>query len=175
MTKDIIISQKYTCLFYSEGKEDKDFLYALSELNQFKYYAKNWNPSFGHASGCSPRDILDQCLRESRGIAYDLIICFIDLDKLKSDCRKSDWKLEKEKLETEFSVFGIKIIWHEDNLEDEYRKVLGEDYARYGKHHLNQVAKKSASRFLNSEYWNRIKQEIKNKEFQLESKAAETS
>lgn len=169
-----IYTKKYSCLFYSEGGKDKNFLYALSELDKFKkYYAANWQISFGHASGSSPRTILEQCVRESKGISYDLIVCFIDLDKLKDDCKKKDWHKEKEKLEIEFNHFSI--IWQEDNLEDEFKRVLGDDYEHYGKHKLNQTAKTMTDKFINSKYWNKIKGNIVNRERELEEQNGEGS
>lgn len=104
----IIKTYKYSCLFFAEGRKDKNFLYALIDLEKFKHHTSNWKIITDHASGCSPRTILEQCARIASGMPYHLIVCFIDLDKLKSDYKKT-WEKEKIALEQEFSKF--KIIW----------------------------------------------------------------
>ena len=119
----------YSCLFFSEGKKDKDFLLSLIDLKKFKYHTKNWNIVTDNASGCSPKTILIQCKRAVLNIEYNLIICFIDLDKLKSDYKKT-WEKEKEKLEKDYSE--IVIIWQINNLEEEYKKVLGNSHCSKG-------------------------------------------
>lgn len=161
MTK-FIKKSKYSCLFFTEGKKDRDFLYALVDFPKFRYYSSDWRISFDNASGCSPRDILSQCSRVTKFIDYDLIICFIDLDKLKGDYKKT-WEKEKILLETEFSKF--KIIWQKDKAEDEYKRVLGQ---QAGKYRINQIAKQNIDKFVNSDYWNCIKNCIKDREKELE-------
>ena len=158
----MIKKYKYSCLFFAEGKKDKNFLYALIELDKFKYHTANWNISTDNASGASPRDILGQCLKVTRGVSYDLIVCFIDLDKLKSDYRKT-WQREKIILEAEFSSF--KIIWQEDNAEDEYRRVIGGE--RAGKHIVNKLAKENIEKFINSKYWKRVIECVAGREREL--------
>jgi hypothetical protein len=112
--KASVIKHKYSCLFFAEGRRDKDFLYALIELPQFKYYSSKWEIFTDNASGSSARFILNQCVKKTLGTEYHLVICFIDLDKLKSDYKKT-WVSERKRLETEYSK--IKIIWQEDNAE----------------------------------------------------------
>ena len=163
--------KKYSCLLYSEGGTDNGFLESLCNLGKFKdYYAKDWSLRFDHAFGGSPRDVLERCRRESRGIGYHLILCFIDLDKLKSDYPQKYWQQEKENLEAEYLAYGIIIIWQEDNLEDEYEKVLGKEYRRYGKRGINKIAKEpeNLKKFINLDYWNKIKNNFVEKEKELE-------
>ena len=107
--------------------------------------------------------ILEQCKSASRGINYDLIMCFIDLDKLKHDYPNS-WAKEKDKLKQNFSQF--KIIWQKENLEDEFIKVIGKQCRN--KHRLNKIARQEINKFINSNYWKKILNTIKNKEEELE-------
>lgn len=153
---------KYSFLVFGEGGADKKFLIKLIDLDKFKFHTKKWIPSYGNASGDSPRTILEQCKGAASGKAYHLIICFIDLDKLKSDFPKQ-WLEEKDKLEKEFSEFTI--IWQLDKAEDEYKRVLGE--LKCGKFKLNAIAKKSVEKFINSPLWKRILKPIKDKELEL--------
>ncbi|MDD4527960.1 MAG: hypothetical protein PHF25_08010 [Candidatus Margulisbacteria bacterium] len=159
---------KYSFLVFGEGGGDKKFLIKLIDLDKFKFHTKNWVPNYGNASGGSPRNILEQCKGAVSGRAYDLVLCFIDLDKLKSDFPKQ-WQKEKDKLEQDFSEFVI--IWQLDKAEDEYKRVLGE--LKHGKFKLNIVARKSVEKFINSELWKRIIQPIKDKELELENKRKE--
>ncbi len=123
MTKTIIKS-KYTGLLFGEGCKDKKFLQALSGLEKFKYYTQNWEEfSCDHAFGGSPRNILEQCRKVTYQVQFNIIICFIDLDKLKKDFPKT-WQKEKDKLEKEYSDFSI--VWQLDNAEEEYKKFIGE-------------------------------------------------
>jgi len=104
-------------------------------------------------------------VRETSGYEYDLILCFIDLDKLKGDFPK-DWKEKKGKEEDKYERNGIKIIWQLNNAEEEYIRVLGN--IKVGKHGLNKAAKIQVEKFINSEYWNRIIQVIKDRESCIE-------
>lgn len=158
--------QQYTCFIYGEGRNDKNFLVKLIELEKFKYHTKKWRFEYGNASGQSPKDILTRCRRAIMGKPFDLVECFIDLDTLKHDYPKK-WKKEKAKLEKEFSE--ISIIWQYDNLEDEYKGVLRES-SNYGKNKLNIAARKLIKRFINSTYWDRILEPIHSKEKELDEK-----
>ena len=103
-------SKKYTCLVYGEGRKDKQFLIALMDLENFKYQTRKWHFSYDNASGGSPKDILKKCAQNLSGYDYDHILCFIDLDKLKTDF-PTTWKNKKNNLETEYrKKFGIEII-----------------------------------------------------------------
>jgi hypothetical protein len=155
----------YSFLVFGEGGADKKFLVQLIELRKFKDHTKKWVPNYDHASGGSPRTILEQCKRYVSDKTYDLVLCFIDLDKLKTDFSKK-WEEEKAKLEEEFSEFTI--IWLIDRAEDEYVRVLGD--LRCGKFKLNALAKKNIEKFINSELWKRILQPIKEKEDELDKK-----
>lgn len=152
---------KYTCFIFGEGKRDKDFLTALIDLPKFKYHTSKWRFNYGNSSGGSAEIVLERCYRESSSYIFDLILCFIDLDKLKEDFPKT-WNKKKKKLERRYA--NIKIIWQIDNAEDEYKKVLGKIK---GKHETNRQAKKQIKKFINSEFWKRILEPIKEKEESL--------
>jgi len=154
---------KYSFLVFGEGGADKKFLIRLIDLDKFKFHTKKWVPSYDNASGGSPRNILEQCKGIISGKAYHLTLCFIDLDKLKSDFPEQ-WQEEKDKLEKEFSEFTI--IWQLDKAEDEYKRVLGELKCRKSK--LNKIARKSVNKFINSDFWRRILKPIKDKELELD-------
>lgn len=151
----------YTCLLYGEGGKDRKFLNALIPLMK-DYHAKNWFFSTDNAHGSSPEVILESCKRAASGKEYDLILCFIDLDKLKHE-KPQGWGLEKTRLEDRYS--GIEIIWQIDNAEDEYKLVLGKQYL--GKNKINKLAVKEVRRFINSDFWKRILKPIKAKEEEI--------
>ena len=153
---------KYTCLIFSEGGKDKKFLMALIPLLE-EYHAKKWSFNYDNASGSSPETILKRCQTVPFIESYNLVLCFIDLDKLKIDY-PDKWETKQEKLENKYHDF--KIIWQLDNLEDEFKKVIGD--LNYGKHKLNKIAKQKIVEFKNSSYWKRILWSIKNKEEELE-------
>lgn len=161
--KKIIIKKEYACLFFGEGRRDKNFLNALVDNDKFQYHTARWFIKCDNASGKSPKIILEQCKRTISNYNYDLVLCFIDLDKLKHDFPKK-WEKEKVKLENKYSEF--KIIWQIDNAEDEYKKVIGDQYG--SKHRLNKTAREKINEFINSDFWKRILNPIKNKERELE-------
>ena len=141
-----LFKERYTCFVFGEGKRDKNFLTVLIDLKKFKYHTSNWTFNYGNSSGGSAEIILEKCYKESTPYEYNLILCFIDLDKLKEDF-PNNWE--------------IQIIWQIDNAEDEYKRVLGEIKS---KHQLNQQAKKQVEKFINSDFWQRILRPIKDKE-----------
>lgn len=164
-TKKISIKRKHSCFIYGEAVKDRKFLQNLTDLKKFKFHTSNWIFNFGNASGGSSKELLEKCQKEVYGYSYDLILCVIDLDHLKNDYPKS-WKEEKNKLEKYF--LKIVIIWQIDNLEDEFKKVLGNEHK--SKHRLNKVARERIKDFINSSYWKRILKPIKQKEKQFFSK-----
>ncbi len=157
------IKRKYSCYVYGEGRKDKNFLQALIDLKKFKYHTSKWFFNYGNASGGSAKIILEKCKKAISKYDYDLVLCFIDIDNLKSSFPKT-WKKEKQKLEKYYSK--IEVIWQIDKLEDEFKKVLGDKYK--GKHRLNKVAKEKIKDFINSSYWKRILKPIKEKEKKLQ-------
>jgi len=163
-----MIQQKYTALFYGEGKKEKNFLFTLTSLDKFKFHTeKKWEINIANASGGSAEEILRQCKNSVTGIAYSLVMCFVDIDLLKKNSPKN-WKEEKERLENKYKE--ITIIWQFDDLEEELSKVIG---TVIGKHKTNQLAKKRINEFINSDYWKRILTAIKAKEQQLEKNNTE--
>jgi hypothetical protein len=153
---------KYTCLVFSEGGADKKFLKSLIPLLE-EYHAKKWSFNYDNASGSSPETILKKCKNTPYVNDYNLVLCFIDLDKLKTDYPRS-WEKKKVELENEYHNFHI--IWQLDNLEDEFTKAIGSLDCK--KYRLNQIAKREVAKFKNSSYWERILKPIKNREEELE-------
>lgn len=148
-----MIRERYTCLLFGEGKTDKDFIYALSNLPQFKFKTeKKWTFTYGNAHGCSVADVIKLCEKEKCG---DIALCFVDLDKLKSDYKK-DWEKKKVSFEKDALSCGISIIWQIDKAEDEYKKVLGKACGSSGKYRANKMARENVSKFINSEFWKRM-------------------
>ena len=145
---------------FGEGKRDKKFLYALSELPKFKFYTKRWFFTFGNAHGQSATDILELCKKEKTG-EENLVLCFIDLDDLKNDYGK-DWKRKQKELNRDAAVEKIKIIWQINNAEEEYKNVLGREYENKGKSEINKAAIENTPKFINSEFWKRILEPIIN-------------
>lgn len=158
-----MFKKKYTCLMFGEGKKDKDFIYALTDLEKFKYHTSKWRFTYGNAHGCSAKNILRLC-KNSRSGAEDLSICFIDLDDLKHDFKKT-WEKEKTKLEKDALRDRIIIIWFLDKSEDEYRRVLGDEL---GDNQANREARKNVEKFINSSLWKRILAPIKDFERKLD-------
>jgi len=157
----------YTCLVYGEGRKEKIFLINLIDLKKFQYHTSLWHFNYDNASGGSPKEILEQCKKNIGVTNYDLILCFVDLDKLKTDFPKK-WEQEKQKLEKEYSKCGIEIVWQINKLEDEFMKVLGKK--EIGKKEINKLANKQIEKFINSEFWKRILRIIKDKERHLNNK-----
>lgn len=155
--------KKYSCLLFGEGRRDKNFLIALVDLEKFQHHTALWSILYDSASGGAPKDILEKCKMSAVGKSFDLIICFIDLDKLKHDYPNS-WEKNKEELEKKYQCFYI--LWQLDNAEQEYIKVLGN--LECGKSKLNEIAKKEVGKFINSQFWDRILKPIKEKQQELE-------
>ncbi len=147
-----MIMEKLTCFVYCEGGKDRRFLQGLiCELE--KFHAKKWKFNYDNASGGSANYILKKCSEVVRGTSYDVIICFIDLDRLKKENKRA-WSSEKKSLEKKYSELNISIIWWEDNLEEELGRVL--DEVRCGKWRINKRAKEEMEKFKNSGPWKRI-------------------
>jgi len=161
--KNIVIKKEYSCFVFGEGRRDKDFLVILIDLKKFKDHTQKWIFNYGNASGGSPKTVLEKCRQAIFNCNYSLVLCFVDLDKLKNDFPEK-WKKEKIELEKEYSEF--KIIWQIDNAEDEYKKVIGDQCK--GKHKLNKLARQKIKEFINSSFWKRILKSIKDKERELD-------
>ena len=155
-----MIEKKLTCFIYSEGGKDRNFLQVLiCELE--KFHAKKWFFNYDNASGGSASFILKKCSDVIRGKSFDVIVCFIDLDRLKDE-KKKEWKKEKKEIEKKYLGHNIYIIWWENNLEEELNKVLGE--AKCGKWKINKKAKEGIEKFKNSDIWQNILNILKEKE-----------
>ena len=154
-----MIKVKYTGLVYGEGGNDGAFLKRLISLDKFKYHTSNWIFSADNAHGVSTEAVLEKCQKRIFGFAYDLILCFIDIDDLKHRFPKV-WKEKKKRLEEKNS--NLVIVWQIDNAEDEYEKVLGKQ--NKGKSQINKMAREEVEKFINSSFWKRILKIIKEKE-----------
>jgi hypothetical protein len=151
--------EKFSGLIYGEGRKDKIFLIALLGSKKFRHHTKNWFFQFDNSHGCSPKDILENCKRSMFAKDYDIVLCFIDLDKLKNDF-PNHWQKVKKELEVKY--LNIEIIWFLDNLEDEISKVL--EITNIGKSQVNRMAKENIDGFINSDLWKRILSPIRKKE-----------
>ena len=154
---------KHSCFIFSEGGKDRKFYTSLISLLE-EYHARKWKFQYDNASGSAPNIILKQCKNITKETSYNLILCFIDIDKLKSDYPKK-WEEEKIKLEQSYSY--IKIIWHDENLEDEICRVLLLE--NKSKHKISIIAKKRIKEFVNSQIYKKIKKIISDKETTLEN------
>jgi hypothetical protein len=158
--------RNFTGFFFGEGKKDKVFLFHLTEINKFKYYyASSWEFFTDHASGGSPQTVLEKCSNALVGKNYDIVICFIDIDKLKDDFPKN-WEEKKIELEEKYSQFII--FWHEDKLEDEIIKVLGP--VSKSKKRINKIANKEIDKFVGSDYLKKIVNLINAREKKIREK-----
>jgi hypothetical protein len=157
-----IISQKLSCFIYGEAVRDRKFLQALINLDKFKYHTSKWIFHFDNGSGGSSEQLLEKCQKLIYGRSFHLSLCIIDLDHLKKLFPR-DWGERKKDLDKKYPK--ITIIWQEDNLEDEFRKVLGNQHK--GKSQINLIAKREIKRFINSMYWKRILKQIKSREKEL--------
>lgn len=152
---------------FGEGKRDKDFLISLQHLEKFQYYTQLWHLNYDNASGGSAKIVLEKCHKAMANTEYDLVLCFVDLDVLIMD-HPVTWKKEKEKLEEKYN--RIKIIWQYNNAEEEYKRVIGE---MKGKKTIYKEAKRQIEKFINSEFWKRILEPIKEQEAILERRKNE--
>jgi len=152
---------KYTCYVFSEGGSDKKLLLKLIPLLE-RYHARNWRFDYGNASGSSPEIILNQCKQSIAGKAFDLVLCFVDRDVVRS-FHSGKWKKEVKRLEMLYPE--VLIVWQIESLEDEIRRGLG--YSVGGKSKLISFAKRNVEKLVNSTYWNKIKQIIIDKENSL--------
>jgi hypothetical protein len=150
---------------FHEGGSDNKFTDQIGKISQFKYQTKLWSITTGSGSGGSPKVILQQCENESFGKGYDLIICFVDIDVLVKAHGK---KLEREKNKLEQKYSNIKIIWQDENLEGEMRRVL-KCSCHCNKQKVQRCAKKNIKKFINSIFWRKIIGLFHAKEKELEN------
>lgn len=162
-----IRNELYSCFIFGEAGGDRKFLLRLTEEKKFKYHTAKWSFNYSNGSGGSPDCVLKKCNRESAFPSFDLILCFVDLDKLKHDFPNS-WEEEKTALEDKYP--SITIIWYEDNAEDVYKKVLGKKAVGLSKRRINALARKEVGQFINSPLWKKIIDIISKKEQQLNNK-----
>jgi hypothetical protein len=115
---------KKTCLLFGEGAKELIFFHFLERTKKFEnLYYKDWVITPDHASGCSCRNVLEKCIKTISDASFDLILCFIDLDKLSDDFRNpKDCEKEKKDLEQLAKKFNINIIWQDKNHEDELKR-----------------------------------------------------
>ena len=92
------------CGRVGEGRKDKTFIKNLSSLKKFKYHTSKWTFLLDNASGGSPETILQKCCQTSSNRDFDIVICFIDLDKLKEDFPKNWEKDSSRSLEHKSTI-----------------------------------------------------------------------
>ena len=113
--------KKKTCLLFGEGRKEETFFSFLEKTEKFKSKFFYWSILTDHASGESPEIILQKCITVSSQIEYNLILCFIDYDKLIHDYPRNHDKKKKE-LDDLAESKNIKIIWQHNNHEEELSK-----------------------------------------------------
>ena|SRR3989338_2100637 len=111
---------KKTVLLFGEGGKEERFFRFLEDTNRFKAISHEWSIYTDHASGSSCREVLKKCIKVIVERSYELVMCFIDTDKLYSDFPNKHEK-ERKDLEELAKQNSIKIIWQEKNHEDELR------------------------------------------------------
>jgi hypothetical protein len=164
----IIKTKLYSLFLFGEGEKDRKFLQKLADSEKFSFHADKWFPKFSNSHGVSPACVLDDCVKQSMGESYDLIICFIDLDWMIKKFPK-DWEKQKKLLEDKYeNLHNIKIIWQVEKAEDEYRRALGKNDISDTR--AVYEALRNINSFINKEFYNRIMELIKNKERDLDSK-----
>lgn len=174
MGDNFVLNKKYTGLFYGEAKKERKLLNKIVETKKFKYFTQNWEDFIIKSyHGESPEMILESCNNFIKGRAYDIVLCFVDIDKLKQDCysKKSkkikNWEKEKIKLENKYNK--IIIVWQDENLEDEIKKVIGKKAKTKsgndrGKWHLTKLSRENVEKIASSEFWKNIFKIIKGRE-----------
>jgi hypothetical protein len=140
---------KKTCLLFGEGSREKIFFNFLTRHQSFKDRFPNWWISQDNAHGESCRDVLLKCIHVLSEREYDLVLCFIDTDKLYEDFPKKH-KLEKKELESIASEKNVVVIWQDKNHEDELlRATNGKISSKNG---MKGKLERHAARVLSSEY-----------------------
>lgn len=104
-------------MLYGEGSDEYTFHNFLLTTQKFNYLLKDWYIDTDHASGSSCEDVLKSCIKSISGKEFDVVLCFIDTDKLKADYPKNHDKKKRE-LEKLASENKIEIIWQIENLEE---------------------------------------------------------
>jgi len=113
-----------TCLLYGEGGREKIFFNFLIKSRKFKSEFPQWVVSVDNACGQSCGDVLKKCINITSEREYDLVLCFIDTDKLYEDFPRGHKKV-KGQLEKKASKYNINIVWQEKNHEDELCRATG--------------------------------------------------
>lgn len=164
----IMRQTKYTLLIFGEGSSEEKFYKKLTTSKNFLYHlGKKWAfPIFDSASGGSPQVIVEKCENKNRiDGGYDLVICFIDIDKLKEDFKK-DWKEKKKELEKRVKENNIVIIWQDKDLEDEIIKINPKLKGK-SKQKIQKWGVSNINKFISSELDEKIKKIIKEKRLEL--------
>lgn len=107
-----------TGLLFGEGKTEYSFFNFLLKTEKFRYLESDWSLDADHASGASCDDVLRACIqRATNERSYDVILCFIDTDKLYHDF-PNDHHKQKTELEAKATLYNIEILWQEEKHED---------------------------------------------------------
>ncbi|MCF7815791.1 MAG: hypothetical protein K9M10_02630 [Candidatus Pacebacteria bacterium] len=108
---------KKMCLLFGEGGKEEIFFRFLENSNRFKNRFPDWGIEMSHASGEACSVILQKCINFTSKRGFDLVICFIDTDKLQEHGSRSEE--EKNRLEQLATEHRIKIIWQDPDHESE--------------------------------------------------------
>lgn len=124
--------EKLTVLFFGEGGKEKRFFAMVENSTKFRELLPNWSITPDNASGESCEVILTKCISTCNGNkSYDVVLCFIDTDKLKSDYG-SNSEVHKERLERKAQECeaNIHIIWQEQDHEEELSKAADREITK---------------------------------------------
>lgn len=119
--------EKFTAYFFGEGGKEKRFFRMFENSEKFKQLLPNWVITPDNAHGESCETILNKCIASCTGNrSYDVVFCFIDLDKLTHDYGH-EAEEQKARLEekAERCSANIYIIWQDQDHEQELSRAAG--------------------------------------------------
>lgn len=145
--------EKFTALLFGEGGKETRFFAIFEKSAKFKELFPMWSINVDHASGEACKVILEKCIRFcSSNNDFDLVLCFIDTDKLHSDFKDSH-EQHKRDLEELASSKNIIIVWQEQDHEQELSRAIGR---AINKSRLKQQLKAHEIELINSDFAKRI-------------------
>lgn len=146
--------EKLTVLFFGEGGKEKRFFAMLENSRKFRDLLPHWAVTPDHAQGESCEVILNKCIASTANKSFDVVLCFIDLDKLNHDFGVKG-QAQKLKLEEKAREHNIHIIWQDQDHEQELSRAAGRVI---GKDRLKQLLKTKSIeiKIVNSPFVKRI-------------------
>ncbi len=144
---------KKTCLLFGEGHREENFFVFLEGTERFKNRFSDWSIQTEHAQGEGCAVVLRKCIQVIEQREFDLVLCFIDTDKLIADYSTTHQK-ERVKLDNLAKEKGIKIIWQEENHEAELERATGGKIT--GKAGMKGRLKRHETRLINSQFVKKI-------------------